>query len=302
MSFVFPTNPTPGDTYTGPNSVEYTWDGIKWVGIVASTGGGGGDGLLEVETTVTDADVLLAVNTHNVLTIAGLTALRTALFPAGVKGDVIEVELATDAPADYELIIAGDTGVSMRLRDADAVTAAELTRMFIRGEAMRFVHDGTDWACTALDDGRIPSKVRLYLSTASSGPTATWVQPTDHGGAWTKEFDIGNVGDVSSGGITTRRSGLYRLFITYKPNTNAVDQESLVARLWSPSSDKEVIYANQTACMTSSYQFARESDMAPLGARESFVYQFFSNKGARGASNVIVNKTRGSYFSVTEIF
>jgi hypothetical protein len=258
--------------------------------------------LAKVETTVTDADVLLVANTRNVLTVSGLTALRTALFPAGAEGDIIEVELATDAPTDYELIIAGDTGVSMRLRDADAVTAAELTCLFIRGEAMRFVHDGTDWVCTALDDGRIPSKVRLYLSTASGGTTSVWTKPTDKGGAWTKEFDIGNIGDVSSGGITTRRSGLYRISVTYKPNTNAVDQEALAARLWSPSSDRIIIYANQVSCMTSSYQFAKESDMAPLGARESFVYQFVTNRGARGASNVTANNTTGSHFSVSEIF
>jgi hypothetical protein len=42
MSFAFPTNPNPGDTYTGPNNVEYTWDGTKWIGTVASTEGGGG--------------------------------------------------------------------------------------------------------------------------------------------------------------------------------------------------------------------------------------------------------------------
>jgi hypothetical protein len=168
--------------------------------------------LFKVETIVTDADVLLVANTRNVLTVSGLTALRTALFPAGVADDIIEVELATDAPADYELIIAGDTGVSMRLRKADAVTAAELTRMFIRGEAMRFVHDGTDWVCTALDDGRIPSYCNAYLSTDATGETANVMTvPTDKGGAWTLEQDNAEMARLATSGVRIRRANVYIL-------------------------------------------------------------------------------------------
>jgi hypothetical protein len=211
MSFVFPPNPSPGDTFTGPNNVEYTWDGIKWIGIVASTGGGGGGGLLEVETTVTDADVLLAVNTRNVLTISGLTALRTALFPVGAKGDVIEVELATKAPTDYELLLAGDTGVSMRLRDETPVTAAEVTRLFILGEAMRWMHDGTDWVCTGLDDGRIPCSLRADLTTSCDGEavftdTVPTSAPTP--GAWTVIYDNAGLFTAGSSSATVRRSGI----------------------------------------------------------------------------------------------
>jgi hypothetical protein len=210
MSFAFPPNPNPGDTYTGPNNVEYTWDGTKWVGVVAPTGGGGGDELLEVETTVTDADVSLAVNTHNVLTVSGLTALRTALFPAGAKGDVIEVELATKAPADYELLIAGDTGVSMRLRDQVPVTAAEVTRLLILGEAMRWVHDGTDWVCTALDDGRIPSFCSAWLSATAIGETANVMTiPTDKGGAWTWEQDNAEMARLATSAVRIRRANSY---------------------------------------------------------------------------------------------
>lgn len=32
MAFNFPVAPSVGDTYTGPNSVIYQWDGTKWLG------------------------------------------------------------------------------------------------------------------------------------------------------------------------------------------------------------------------------------------------------------------------------
>jgi hypothetical protein len=263
MSFAFPPNPSPGDTYTGPNNAEYTWDGDKWIGStsladhgvltgledddhpqylrvdagylqsvvagenvtiddtdsrnpVVSAAAGGGGGLTEVQTTVTDADVLLAVNTRNVLTISGLTALRTALFPVGVKGNVIEVELATKAPTDYELVIAGDAGVSMRLRGQTPVTSAEVTRLFILGEAMRWVHDGTDWVCTALDDGRIPSFCSAWLSKNSDGEIQNTVTvPTGPGlyedGAWTLFEDNAELARLATSEVRIRRANLYDL-------------------------------------------------------------------------------------------
>ena len=32
MAFNFPTSPSPGQTYLGPNNIEYTWDGVTWMG------------------------------------------------------------------------------------------------------------------------------------------------------------------------------------------------------------------------------------------------------------------------------
>lgn len=32
MAFNFPTSPSMGQTYLGPNNVEYTWDGVTWIG------------------------------------------------------------------------------------------------------------------------------------------------------------------------------------------------------------------------------------------------------------------------------
>jgi hypothetical protein len=129
-----------------------------------------------------------------------------------VKGDVIEVELATKAPTDYELVIAGDAGVSMRLRDEPPVTAAEVTRLFILGEAMRWVHDGMDWVCTALDDGRIPSYCGAWLSKAVTGETASVATvPTDKGGAWTLFEDNAEIARLATSGIRIRRANTYSI-------------------------------------------------------------------------------------------
>ena len=39
MSFPFPATPAVGDTYTGPNTAIYTWDGVKWTSdLSAATG------------------------------------------------------------------------------------------------------------------------------------------------------------------------------------------------------------------------------------------------------------------------
>ena len=348
MSFAFPPNPSPGDTYTGPNNVEYTWDGIKWVGstapadhgaltgledddhpqylrtdagylqavvaganvtvddtdprnpVVSATasgdGGGGGDGLLEVETTVTDADVLLAVNTHNVLTISGLTALRTALFPAGTKGDVIEVELATKAPTDYELLLAGDAGVSMRLRDETPVTAAEVTRLFILGEAMRWVHDGTDWVCTALDDGRIPSFCSAWLSTAADGEAATTATiPTDRGGAWTLLEDNAELARLATSEVRIRRANLYDIQAkgTIKDTASGASIGVGFNFLGETSS------YNYTLSYVSGRIVAFAARKRRFNPASLLQYFYLSGQGGRGLYAV---NDRQSHFSVLEMF
>jgi hypothetical protein len=293
MSFAFPPNPSPGDTYTGPNSVEYTWDGTKWIGTVA--GGGGGDELLEVETTVTDADVLLAVNTRNVLTISGLTALRTALFPAGAKGDVIEVELVTKAPTDYELVIAGDTGVSMRLRDQTPVTAAEVTRLFLLGEAMQWVHDGTDWVCTALDDGRIPSYCGVWLSTSATGESAnTFAAPTSKGGAWTLFEDNAELARLATSEIRIRRANIYGVQVKGGLGTVASNTFlSIVIR----SGGQTIVSASNADAVGRAYAYGGRKPR--FNAGELIQYAYTTSSGNKGLYGV---NARQTHWSVLEQF
>lgn len=58
MAFNFPTSPSPGQTYLGPNNVEYTWDGVTWIG--TSEAGG----VIEAGS----ANQVLYKNSSNILT------------------------------------------------------------------------------------------------------------------------------------------------------------------------------------------------------------------------------------------
>jgi len=161
---------------------------------------------ITVDLTVTTADVTAVAGKHYRLDVSGMTADRNFILPSGVDLQEISFELVTDAPDDYELIIKGDTGISGRLRSNDAVTANEITRCFIRGESMRWVHDGTDWVCNARDDGRIAQFAQANLTTAASGETAGAVTiPTDANGAWTENVDVGGIFTVADGKFTFRR-------------------------------------------------------------------------------------------------
>jgi hypothetical protein len=116
--------------------------------------------------TLTNAGLTSEAGTHYLIDASGLTADRNFILPSGADGDEISFELVTDAPADYELVILGDAGVSARVRNAAAVTATEVARCFVIGESMRFVHNGTDWVCNARDDGRIDEQTAISSTSA----------------------------------------------------------------------------------------------------------------------------------------
>ena len=166
-----------------------------------------------VDVSLTDSDLTAVVGKHYRINPSGMTADRNFILPAGADLQEVSFELAADAPADYELIIKGDTGVSVRLRQADAVTADEVTRCFIRGEAMRFVHDGTDWVCNARDDGRIPSSASLIddsgATIANATPTKITFVEAD-----AQNKVIGGIFDDTNDNIVIRRAGAYLCGIT----------------------------------------------------------------------------------------
>jgi hypothetical protein len=208
-----PADPAVGDLWY--ENVEdgrlFIWDGAQWVDASPAGEGGGTPAQTVVDLTVTTVDVTAEAGNHYRLDVSGMTADRNFILPAGVDLDEVSFELVTDAPADYELIVKGAIGVSGRLRNNDAVSAAEITRCFIRGEAMRWVHDGTDWVCTALDDGRIPCSLRADLTTSCDGEavftnTVPTAAPTP--GAWTVIYDNAGLFAAASSTATVRRSGI----------------------------------------------------------------------------------------------
>jgi hypothetical protein len=217
-----------------------------------------------------------------------------ALFPVGAKGDVIEVELATKAPADYELVIAGDTGVSMRLRDQAPMTAAEVTRLFILGEAMRWVHDGADWVCTALDDGRIPSFCGAWLSTAATGESANTVTvPTAKGGAWTLSEDNAGLARLATSQVRIRRADIYGVQIKGALGTST---SNTLISVRMQSGGKPIVFASNTDPSGRAYAYGDEK--ARLNADELIQYAYATSAGNKG----LAASDRGTYFFVLEQF
>jgi hypothetical protein len=121
-------------------------------------------GVSTTSATVTTGNVTAARGTHYRLTVSGLTADRNFVLPSGADGDEISFELVTDAPADYDIVVLGDTGVGLVYRSKATATATEVQRARNKGDSMRWVHDGTNWVCSALNDG-IQS---LYRSATAS--------------------------------------------------------------------------------------------------------------------------------------
>lgn len=127
--------------------------------------------MLETATaTVTTGNVTAAAGKHYELTVSGMTADRQFILPGtAVVGSEIRVKLVTDAPTDYELILIGDTGVSIN----GGTAATEWSRLFIDNECVTFRATGaSNW--DVVNDGRIPSKARAKRTTAQALTNSAW--------------------------------------------------------------------------------------------------------------------------------
>jgi hypothetical protein len=233
--------------------------------------------------TVTTADVTVAVNTHYQLTISGLTADRHLILPSGASaGDVISWEMMSDAPADYELILKGDTGVTVTLRN-ESFTAAEATRYFIEGETGKAIYDGSEWRINRANDGRIPCQMGLRLTTNATGESAgTWTVPTTKGGAWTATRNIGAVAQPALSAMQARRASDY-MFIIGGTSATGVSSGSFQTCLYLGATqfctmgrDKAVSgeYVNVQSCVT-----------RKLNQGDTVTYNYYSQQGSRGLAN-----------------
>jgi len=164
------------------------------------------------DTTVTTGNVSAAAGEFHRLTISGMTADRDFIMPTCSVGDnPIGFQLVSDAPADHELVLKGDTGVTVILKGEEA-TAAEVTRYLIDNESAIFEAVGTNtWLC--VHDGRIPIAARIdggSALTTQSLADETWVV-LDNTTLDTALFDNAGVADTSNGRLNFRREGLYSL-------------------------------------------------------------------------------------------
>jgi hypothetical protein len=182
--------------------------------------------------------VTAAVNTHYQLTISGLTADRHLILPSGASaGDVISWELMSDAPADYELILKGDTGVTVTLRN-ESFTAAEVTRYFIEGETGRAVFDGSEWRINRANDGRIACEASAVLTTPADGePYSTFVTPTAYGGAWTTNTNLGGCFNALNSRFTLRRAAIATGFVSSCYSKDAFSNNVFSVGFWALPDD-----------------------------------------------------------------
>jgi hypothetical protein len=148
-----------------------------------------------------------------VLTISGMTAARSFVIPTGTaEGDLISWECITAAPATngYEMVLIGDTGVTLVLAGTDrTATADDAFRYFIPGEAGVLRWDATASKWRLISDGRIPTKCRMY-SNNSNIQTLTY----GSGQAITlnvSQYDNAGVTDTTNKRIRIRRTNSYLL-------------------------------------------------------------------------------------------
>jgi hypothetical protein len=155
-----------------------------------------------VEVAITDAAVAMTANRRYVGSIATFTADRNYELPAGSAGDVIEVHITTGDDT-YELIIIGDTGVSIN----NGTAATEWSRLHIDGEFVRLRCNATnDWHAEI--DGRKPQLVKMPGAVVSNTYAANAYSKMPVG---TATIAKGNSGDDANDQVTVRRAGLYRI-------------------------------------------------------------------------------------------
>jgi hypothetical protein len=167
--------------------------------------------------------------------------------------------------------------------------------MFIRGEAMRFVHDGTDWVCTALDDGRIPSYCSAWLSTDADGEAqSTITVPTDKGGAWTLFEDNAEMARLATSEVRIRRANLYDI----QARGTIKDQISNgYISCGFQLSSVLIVYGYTIAAVQSRIAaFAAQRRRLDAADVIQYIYTGYGNRGLFAVND------RQSYFSVREMF
>lgn len=170
---------------------------------------GAGSGGLTNETG-TDADTTMTVGKMHIVDMsAWATADRTYTLPAtATAGDQIGVLISAGNASTFELIVTAASGDTLN----GIAGGTEWSRLFITGECLIFrcVADNSAWIVER--DGRIACKSVLRLTTAATAEVAnTFTSPTDKGGAWTADSNIGDCGAAATGRFTARRSGIYTL-------------------------------------------------------------------------------------------
>lgn len=151
----------------------------------------------------TTGNVTAEVGYRYSVDLSGLTADRNFTLPSGDVGDCIELYVTDAAPTAYELIIIGDTGVTVN----GGTAATEWSRLLQKGERLKLILDTTtNWIVVA--DGRKPTSAQVYgsFNHTSNGSYLVF----DFSGLST-DHDTGSLIDTANDRFTVRRSGTYTI-------------------------------------------------------------------------------------------
>lgn len=189
-------------------------DYVDWRVRLLGFGGvpaGSSSGLTTSTHTLTTGDLELSVDNIAQIDGSGITADRNITLPTGgTAGQMCGFFLTEDNPVAYELVLKGDTGVTILGYDGE-YTATEATKFFIKGESPLFMSNG-DNTWMVLRDGRIASKAvthRTTNQTLTGGSVFDLIElPAD------ESTSVGSILDSTNDIVVPRRMSHYLASIT----------------------------------------------------------------------------------------
>jgi hypothetical protein len=282
------------------SAVSFTSAAI--VSVIATAASGNNWGLNEIDAAVTGSPVTGVVGTMHILDLAGLTADRDFVLPATCAvGDRIGVMVEV-GDADHELLLKPDGADTINGGSA----GAEWSRVFITGEVVIFRCVTANSAWIVEYDGRIPQRCVLRLSTSVTTNTAnTILLPTNTGGAWTADVNVGDIGTTTNGRITVRRANDYSVQASAISNAGITDQNHYGCGVFkNTESDTNSLVNIGRFFASASSALVLNSEMpslvVPLAASDYLVYFYRSQEANKGLGAYSAPRL-SSAFSVVEI-
>lgn len=229
---------------------------------------------------------------------SALTADRTYTLPAvAAVGDRIGVKVSVGAPT-YEVLLTAGSGDTLE----GVAGGTEWSRVFIRGEIVIMECTAANSVWEVVEDGRIPQKALLSLTTAASGEAAnTFARPTNQGGAWTAVTDNASLATTSTGQILTRRGGTFLLACFGLSSSTLGAGKAFSVALYI-SGTSQLAFASTLQFPSgglNGQQAGAQVGAFPLAASDYLVFQYRSEEGSKGLNATATPRVM-SWFSMTE--
>lgn len=251
-----------------------------------------GDPLTNTNISPTTANQTAAVNTRYFATIAGLTANRDFILPTPAVGNQVELNIV-DGDDTYAFIIKGASGVTIN----GGTAATEWSRLFIKGETVRFVANTTsNWQVVA--DARIPQKCELEKTT---GTTAQSIGNNISAGEKvtlsTSVSDNASIGNTSTYVITPRRTGSYLISTSGRLDTAGTTGTWQTYVIDNAGTPNVLVLDNRYT--VGGFPASNNSAVVTLTAGTPYQLQAYQNTGA--SRNIYMSSGNRIFMSFTEV-